>query len=217
MKILLLGATGRTGRHLLRQTLERGHSVHALVRDTRKVTLTNPNLILFQGSPADRSALERAMQDCQAVLSALNISRTSDWPWAKLRTPADFLSSVMKTIIDIAPKFGIRRIIVTSAWGVAETIREIPGWFRWLIEHSNVRYPYEDLERQERLLHETSLEWTVRATGLTNSRSQNEIIVSFNNNPRPRLTLGRRKLAEFMLDALDKNLYVQEIPVVSQK
>jgi hypothetical protein len=42
-------------------------------------------------------------------------------------------------------------------------------------------------------------------------------MVSFNNTPRPRLTIGRRSLASFMLDVLEKNLYVMETPVVSTK
>jgi hypothetical protein len=43
------------------------------------------------------------------------------------------------------------------------------------------------------------------------------IIVSFNNTPRPGLTISRRNLAAFMLDALEKNMYVRERPVISEK
>ena len=90
MKILLLGATGRTGLHLLRQSLERGHIVHALVRDKRKIKMSHKNLMLSEGSPSDKDLLDNAMKGCEAILSALNISRKSDWPWAKLRTPNNF-------------------------------------------------------------------------------------------------------------------------------
>lgn len=218
MKILLLGATGRVGRHLLQQSLERGYIVHAMVRDVSKVKTAHENLIVFEGSPSVKGLLNHAMAGCEAILSALNISRYNDWPWAKLRTPKDFLSSVMKDIIALAPQHHIQRIIFTSAWGVAETKKEIPGWFRWFIEHSNIRYPYEDHARQEELLKQTSLHWTaVRAAGLVNTKKKKTIIVSFDNTPPPRLTIGRRSLASFMLDALEKNMYVREMPVVSEK
>lgn len=218
MKILLLGATGRTGRHLLQQSLDHGHTVHALVRDKSKIKITYENLMVFEGSPLDKALLSNAMKGCEAMLSALNISRYNDWPWTKLRTPIDFLSSVMKNIIELAPQHHIERIIFTSAWGVAETRKDIPGWFRWFIEHSNILYPYEDHAKQEELLKQTSLQWTsIRAAGLINGKAKKPIIVSFNNTPRPRLTISRRNLAGFMLDVLEKNMYVREMPVVSEK
>ena len=218
MHIIILGATGRTGKHLLEQALQRGHTVNVLVRDKNKITGNDHRVTVFEGSPSDKTALETAMKGCEAILSALNISRTCDWPWSKLRSPKDLLSSVMKNIIELAPAHNIHRIIFTSAWGVAETKKDIPGWFRWFIDHSNIRYPYLDHERQEDLLKQTSLQWTaVRLAGLTNSKSKGNIIVSLNNNPKPRLTVSRRNAASFMLDALEKNLYVGEMPVLSGK
>ena len=75
MRIFLLGATGRTGKLVMQQALQRDHIVHALVRDKSKVKLSHANLILFEGQPADKAALENAMKGCEAILSALNISR----------------------------------------------------------------------------------------------------------------------------------------------
>jgi putative NADH-flavin reductase len=218
MRILLLGATGRTGKLVMQQALQRGHIVHALVRDKNKVKLNHADLTLFEGQPADKAVLENGMKGCEAILSALNISRTSDFPWAKLRSPKDFLSSVMKHIIELAPQQSISRIIFTSAWGAAETRKDIPGWFRWFIEHSNIKYPYDDHARQEELIKQTSLQWTsVRPVGLTNSNNTKELIVTINNNPKPWLTISRRHVASFMLDVLEKNLYVGEMVVVSEK
>jgi putative NADH-flavin reductase len=218
MHILILGATGRTGKYVLEQALQRGHTIHVLVRDKSKITFSDAHLHLFEGSPADKAKLEMAMKGCEAILSALNISRINDWPWAKLQSPEDFLSATMANLIELAPRHGIRRIIFTSAWGVAETKKDIPGWFRWFIDHSNIRYPYRDHERQEELIKQTSLQWTsVRAAGLTNSKKLKEIIVSFNNQPKPHLLISRRNVAAFMLNVLEQNLYAGKMPVISQK
>lgn len=215
MRILILGASGRTGKHVLDQALERGHTVTILVRDKKKV-IAHPHLTIHEGSPADQSSLNNAMKGNEVILSALNISRVNDWPWSRLRTPKDFLSSVMKSIIEVAPKNNIQRVVFTSACGVAETKKDIPGWFRWFIDNSNIRYPYLDHEKQEELLKQTSLQWTsVRPTGLINSKKPKEVIVSFNNTPKIRLTISRRNVAVFMLDVLEKNLYVRQLPVIS--
>jgi putative NADH-flavin reductase len=218
MKILLLGATGRTGKHILDRALQHGHNVHALVRNKQKVSTTHSNLVLFEGDPLDKNILSVAMQGCEAIISALNISRTSDFPWAKLRTPKDFLSSVASNIIEIAPQQNIQRYIFISAWGVAETKKDIPSWFRWFIDHSNIRYPYIDHERAEELLKTSSLQFTaIRPVGLTNFKNQKEIIVSLDNTPKPKLLISRRGLARFVLDVLEKGLYKREIVVVSEK
>jgi putative NADH-flavin reductase len=218
MKLLLLGATGRTGRHVLEQALQRGHTVHALVRDKKKVTLHHPHLVLFEGTPSDKAILQQAMSGCEAILSALNISRTSDFPWSPLRTGKTFLSDVMRDLVELAPQHRINRIIITSAWGVAETKKDIPGWFRWFIDNSNISHPYLNHAVQEDLLKQSSIDFTsVRPAALTNGRKEQEIIVSFNNTPKPKWLISRLSVAKFMLDVLEKNLYKRELPVISAR
>jgi hypothetical protein len=157
------------------------------------------------------------MKDCDAVLSALNISRISDFPWSKLRTSKDFLSTSMRHIIDTANENDVKRIIITTAWGVAETRKDIPFWFRWMINNSNIRYPYYDHEQQEKLLKSSGLDWTiVRPAGLTDSTKAREVKVTLNNQPKPSLTISRRNVALFMLDALEKDLYNRQCPVISE-
>ena len=216
MKVLILGATGRTGRHLVNEALRFGFEVNVLVRDKSKLPAYPEQVTAFEGTPVVINDLANAMQGCDAVLSSLNISRTSDFPWAKLRTPKDFLSASMKNIIATAATVGIKRIIITTAWGVSETKKDIPYWFRWLIDHSNISYPYRNHEVQEELLKHSNMDWTaVRPAGLTNSTKIKEVLVSFNNSPKPGLTISRLNVARFMVDCLKDDLYVKESPVIS--
>ena len=163
-------------------------------------------------------SLADAMRDCDAVLSTLNISRISDFPWSKLRTSKDFLSMSMKYVLENSEVLKHKRIIVVTAWGVAETRKDIPAWFRWLIDHSNIRYPYTDHERQEQLLKQSDVNWTiVRPVGLTNSTKEREIQVTLNNDPKPSLMISRSNVALFMLGVLENNLYNRQCPVISEK
>ena len=158
------------------------------------------------------------MQGCEAVLSALNISRRFEFPWSGPRTPKNFLSTTMKNIVELKHKNFIRRIVFVSAWGVFDTKKDLPAWFRWLVDNSNLRYQYRDHERQEEVIKNSTLDWTaVRPVFLTNSKVQKEIVVSENNEPKPHLYISRRNLAAFMLNVLEKNLYLCQTPVVSEK
>ncbi len=216
MTICILGATGRTGKHLLAEALQRGHHVRVIVRNAARITSGHEHLIVIEGDPRDREKLSEAMTGCTAVLSALNVSRKNDFPWSSLRSPADLLSSTMAQIISLSAETGVHRIIFTSAWGVGDSAQEIPSWFGWLIRNSNIGPAYADHARQEKLVAESGMQWTaVRPAALTNSSSMKPVRVSFQNNPRPHLFISRKMVAHFMLDCLEKGHYINRAPVIS--
>ncbi|MFN8394356.1 MAG: SDR family oxidoreductase [Bacteroidia bacterium] len=218
MNLLILGGSGRTGLHLITEALERGYHVKALVRDPHSISIQHPELELIQGSPYNAEDLARAAEGCSAVASSLNLSRTSDWPWAKLRSPLDLLSKSMAHLIALDKKRPFVRVVVCTAHGVKETREQIPGWFRWVIEHSNIRYPYADHERQEDLMKASTMNWVVvRPVGLSNGKSKESVIVSFNNQPKPTLTIPRVDVAKFMMDTLQSGEYLHQTPTISGK
>ena len=109
------------------------------------------------------------------------------------------------------------RIITISAWGASESKKELPNWFRWLIENSNIKYAYQDHERQEELLIKTNLKWTIiRPVGLTNSTNSKDPIISINGKPKPNLMISRKTVASFVSDCLKKEQFINQIPTISE-
>src|SRR2546422_4124197 len=68
MKLSILGATGRL---VVEQALAAGHTVTALVRSPEKLTLSNPNFRVIAGQATDPSAVSRAFDGADAVISVL--------------------------------------------------------------------------------------------------------------------------------------------------
>src|SRR5882672_2887686 len=68
LRILIIGATGRTGREFVWQALEQGHQVTALVRKPKKMKLEHPNLRVIKGNVADYASIESAMRGQSAGL-----------------------------------------------------------------------------------------------------------------------------------------------------
>ena len=162
--------------------------------------------------------LTKAAQGCQAIISALNISRTSDFPWSRLRTPVRFLSDTMTLILRTAKRLNIDRVIICSAWGVHETKADIPFWFRWLIDHSNIGAAYTEHENQENILKSSDLNYTiVRPAALINLRTKVPTIVTENNIPKPNLIVSRIAVAEFIADQLASDKYHRNVITISQK
>jgi putative NADH-flavin reductase len=214
MTVFLLGATGRTGKLVLLEALNQGYTVNCVVR--KQPTSTPPGVKFFIGNPADKNVLEQAIQGCNAIISVLNVSRNSDFPWSKLRTPERLLSEVMNNLIPLARQNNINRIIICSAWGVSETKADIPVWFRWLIDNSNIGSAYADHERQEKLLQQSNLSWTiVRPAALINTNKKQQVIQSYGNQPKPRLTISRLSVAEYLVDCVSNDTLVRKAPVIS--
>ena len=216
MKILILGGTGRLGKELVKEALQRGHDINILVREESTIFDNQPHLTLFRGLPTDKITLEKAMQGCEVLLSALNISRTSDFPFAPLRTPKDFLSKTATNIVELLPQTSVKHAIIVTAQGTNETKKDIPFWFRWIIDFTNVKYPYLDHEKQENIFKNSTEPWTIiRPVGLTNNTTPKPIQVSLNNKPQPTLTISRSDTAKFMLNEAENPQYIGKMVTLS--
>ncbi len=80
MKIAIFGATGKVGRHLVDQALERGDEVTAFVRDTsRLTTYRHERLKVVEGDVLDPKGVEQAVVGTDAVLSALVHNQATSW------------------------------------------------------------------------------------------------------------------------------------------
>lgn len=214
MKTLLLGATGRTGKLVLQELLKNKHEVHCLGRNISRIAVSD-RLILLEGDPSNSEDLLGAIRGCNNVISVLNISRTSDFPWAKLRTPKKYLSDVMGNLIPICEKENVKRIVACSAWGVAETRKDLPFWFKWVIDFSNVGIAYQDHERQEKILTASHLDWTiVRPTGLTNSKRKQTINESFEGDAN--LFISRASVAHYLVSSLSDTRLIRKKVVISK-
>lgn len=201
--------------HVVPEVIVR-YKVNCLVRAPQNMIVKNSQLTIFQGTPDNKEHLESAMKGCDAIISVLNISRHSDFPWSKLRTPPTFLSDVMRNLITLALQHEIKRVVLCSAWGVAETKKDLPSWFNWFIDNSNIGYAYRDHERQEMLLQNSGLNWTiVRPTGLTNFKKAQNVIESFDNKPKPRLTISRHTVAKYLVNALENDSLINQSVVIS--
>ena len=71
MKIALYGATGAIGQRILREALQRGHSVTAIARDPSKLTDQNPQLTTRAGDIREAQSVAEAVAGHDAVVSAV--------------------------------------------------------------------------------------------------------------------------------------------------
>jgi putative NADH-flavin reductase len=207
MNILVLGATGRTGRIFSKIATGNRHSVTAIIRDKKRGTL--PGVKYIEGSPADEKLLTDTLKGMDAVVVALNINRTSDNPFAKVISPLTLISDTVKALVPAMEKNNVKRIVTVSASGVGDSFKDMFLIARLLIRYSNIWKAYEDHDRQEQLIRDSKLDWSiVRPVMLSNKESDTY-----------KATLGkpgggnisRAGVSKYILDALETGKNIKEV------
>lgn len=201
MKVLIFGATGRTGGHAMEYALspEKKLEVVALVRRPAALK-ARPGLTILQGTPENLSDVQRAIVGCDAVISCLS-SRAGDNPFADNVVP-HLLTMVATNAVTAMKAEGVRRIVVLSAWGVAESWTEMPAVARWAIDRTNIKRIFGDHANAEAMLAASGLDWTsVRPVILTDGKLSRTRL-SEGGQPKPSSFIARRTVGTFMVDSL---------------
>lgn len=150
MQLLVLGATGRVGSHIVTLALQDGHHVTALVRNPEKINKRHDRLTVIQGNVLESEDLLRAIQGVDAVISALNTDRTTT------------LSQSMPLLINAMGQEGIKRIITVGTAGILKSRTE-PEKLRYQSSDSRRKSTRvaEEHEQVYTLLRASTLEWTI--------------------------------------------------------
>ena len=152
MKLLILGATGKTGRHVVTQALEAGHDVTILARDRSKADFKHERLRVVDGDVRDNAALGGAMPGQDAVISA--IGRGMSFKSENL------IEQSVPGILATMQAHRVKRLMFTSAMGVGDSYREAPVmakiFFRTLL-----RGIYADKAIGDQMIRNSALDWTI--------------------------------------------------------
>ncbi|MFG1668053.1 NAD(P)-dependent oxidoreductase [Streptomyces sp. Y7] len=154
MKLTVLGATGGIGKEIVRQALDAGHEVTAVVRDPARFPVTGDRLEVFRADLTDPQALRPAVAGRDAVLSGLG---------ARSRKDAGIAARLTRTVLGALEAEGVRRLVVVSAAPVGPepdgdgiVDRAARG-----IVSAVLKDIYADLREMEAELARSATEWTV--------------------------------------------------------
>jgi uncharacterized protein YbjT (DUF2867 family) len=216
MKILILGATGRTGKYVIAEALKRGHQVSAIARDPGK--LKDFKIEVTQGTPYDYETVAKAMIGCQAVINTLNVSRTSDNPWAPLAAPPDLISKSAANAIKAMEKAKIKRYVALGAIGAGRSWKSAPGILKFIVSISNLKPAFVDHGKQEELLEGSSLNYTICRAPMLSAKMNGTGAVATPEGKQPAsMVLSRNSAAEFFLQIIEDNKYLRETINLSNK
>ena len=205
MRLLVFGASGKTGHELVREAIERGHTVTAFIRTPEKLKITGSSVRILRGNVADSAAVADAIPGHDAVVSALGVSKP-------LTHDADVIAGI-QNIVSAMEEHGVRRLIYLCFIGVRDS-RAAVGFVLRYIATIPLRHEIADHEVKESLIKSSRLDWTiVRPPKLTNGPATSRYRSGDNITTwKPVPLLSRSDLAHFVLQELVEPKYVRRAP-----
>jgi putative NADH-flavin reductase len=207
MNLVVFGATGGTGRELVKQALGHGHTVRAFVRSPDRLKVIHHRLEVVQGDVTDKKAVAEAIRGQEVVLSALGVND---------RKPNTVLSDGVRNILAAMKKQKVRRLIFVSSLGVGDSKGQLGPLYNWILLPTLLKNIFVDKETAEELIREAALDWTiVRPGALINGRLTAKYksgAEAAKRTLRPRVS--RADVADFMLHVLERNEQIRQTPAI---
>jgi len=211
MKILVIGATGPTGREIVKLAVEQGHAVTALVRDEAKAHF-GPSVTLAVGNVLHQQSLARAVEGQEAVICSLGSGITG--PFKKMT----MLSEGTRHLIAAMREKNVGRIICITGVGAGDSKGHGPWYYNLIFQPLVIRGVYEDKDRQEQLVRDSGLAWTLVRPGiLTDGPAQGQTAVRAFTDLTG-VTAGkisRADVAGFCLKELADGTYLSQAPLIT--
>jgi len=205
MNIAVVAANGRLGKAFVEAALAAGHSVRGGIRGDSSLQ-AHPNLMVIQCDATNTSDMKRLLRGQDVVVSAIGHVKGS---------AVDVQTVATKTIISVMEEMGMTRFVDVTGTGV-----RFPGDKISLIDVClNLAVGIVDPARVKdgkdhvRVLQASSIDWTtIRVLKLQDVKPQT---FELQLHGPTKWFVGRREVAQAMLQVIENNSFVKEAPIIS--
>lgn len=200
MTTLLIGATGPTGRDILRAAQARGVSIRALAR--RPEALADAGVEVVRGDVTDVPSLIRAMDGTRAVVSALGTPLI-------LKGPVTLLSEGTRNIVTAMRDIGLERLLCITGMGAGDSRGHGGFMYDRIILPLLLGRIYADKDRQEAIVRASGLDWTlIRPAFLKHDAGRGTWREITDWQGEPKMTaIARADVASFIVQELAAHRY----------
>lgn len=202
MNLIIFGATGSIGIHLVEQALQNGHRVTAFTRTPKKLdAIRHPQLTVFKGSLTDKQAVHSALANQDAVLCAIGDGRKGN-----------IRALGTKNIIEAMEVLGLRRLICETTLGLGDSKQSLNFFWKYLMFGMLLKKAFKDHQLQETYIFNSTLDYTiVRPSAFTDDDPSGSFKVGFSGRTKGlSLKIARADVADFMLQQIESQEYCRK-------
>ncbi|MFL4470085.1 NAD(P)-dependent oxidoreductase [Tateyamaria armeniaca] len=208
--ILIMGATSGIGAAAMAEATSRELPVRAFARgadDLAASDLVEP----FRGDALDRDSVASALDGVRAVIYALGIKERLAMLWEE----ETLFSQSTRLLIPEMQKAGVSRLVAVTGFGAGRS-KSAMSSLEQLGHRAVLGRPYKDKDRQEELIMESTLDWTIaRPVILTKGARSDPRILREPETWRNGL-ISRASVAVYLIEAIEKDLDFQSDVVLAR-
>jgi putative NADH-flavin reductase len=203
MRLVVVGANGRTGRILTQRALERGLEVTALVLESSEADAPREHLRVVHGDILVPGSLPSALEGQDAIVSLV-----APHPRRNGRVYVEGT----RNLADAAAAAGVRRLVVVSAEGAGVSPTRLPLFYRLVLRIPVVARLYPDIAQMETdLMARTDVDWTVVRAAILSDGPRTGVYRTVVGDVVPGGgRISRADLAEFLLTVVETDDYVKQ-------
>lgn len=208
--VAVLGATGRTGVHVVDGARHRGWPVRALARSPAKVPegwRLDDEVTVVEGDALDGDVVRELLEGADAVVNVLGHADGS---------PPNVLSRAVGNVLSGMEKHGVERLVHLTGAGVSQPDDEpgllgrVVGWALGILKADLLQDSRMAAER----IQDSDVDWTiVRAVRLTDGEPRGSVTAGFLGSDMG-ITVPRADVARFLLDEVEDPRWLREAPAV---
>lgn len=165
MRVLIVGASKGIGLETVRQATAAGHNVRAFARSAGSISFSHPNLEKLPGDALNRPEVDAALVGVSVVIQTLGVG------FRDLFRPVHLFSAATAVLIAAMKASGLTRLICVTGFGAGNSRSSVSRLQRLPFQVVFGR-AYDDKSRQERLILDSSLEWTIVRPGVLTGGSR---------------------------------------------
>ena len=207
MKLIVFGATGTVGQHLVELGLQKGYGITAFTRSPQKLLESSAKDVkIFKGDILNVREVELAIEGHDAVLCTIGDGRRGT-----------IRAEGTKNIIEAMRRANVKRLICQTTLGLGESEANLNFFWRHIMFGWFLKKAFDDHELQEKYITESDLDFTiVRPSALGNGVMTHKYRVGFNGNAKGlKLNISRVDVADFMLQQLQSREFIKKAVSIS--
>ena len=207
MKVLVVGAAGKTGRAVVEQAVQAGHEVTAFVHSEAGYAV--PGVAVRFGDASDPDAMAAAVADQDAVIDTVG----GKTPYKATTLETD----VATTIIAAMQRRGVRRLVVTSSIGVGDSNASAPFLVK-IIVATFLRASTPDKARMESAVRGSGLDWVIARPAVLNDKPATGDVRVFTPDSRDKArAITRADLAAFLVVQLTNDDHLRAAVTIANR
>jgi len=208
IKIAVIGGTGKSGKYVVKQLIEKGFQTKMLVRNPENFQVNNSFVEVVKGDAIKYSSIETLLESCQAVISTLGMGIPASNP--------TIFSQATTNVIKAMKEHHIQRYIVTTGLNVDTPYDSKSQKTLFATDWMKKTYPVSTANKQSEfdILSNSDVDWTlVRLPLIEQTDEKRQMVTNLQDCPGDKISAT--DLASFLIEQLFTDKFVRKSPFIA--